>query len=503
MSEGITVWERLNPSAPATTATTTSNGEGDPQADRRRFWRRVHLLDLIAFIAWGYVISKVFLADWDRALVRKAFPNYEWVVNFRILLFIAVALVLLRVGKKGLGLLWIAYVIVWPIALISWRIPRFAYRKGSWNGVVALVHVLIGGIRGFKSALIGAGLAVLTLFFAVLPGRTPAVLSAITAFLVLIWYLYCAARSILAPGRFMRTQSKIVRRINPKTLAVNYKELAPLIEGGDALTPAQSDQFIQAAQSALLLHRSTHFWAYRINEYRKSPALMIYSVIAIVWLFIGCVVAFTFINLAIYQASPSSFVVAGDPLPVKFLYYSTVSMYAGEANIVQAVGGFAIVVKTLEAFLGPVIVVGLIATLILSYKHTRDDEAAQQAVNDIRGGAARFEAEFANIYKVTPDDALMYLQQMGRGMSGIFTFLFQSMPTDFDTGQAKPDPPDSTEVRQSDPAGSSVGSTVDEPGQEVEPSNSTSGPEATAAGAPSAEADESVGSQNGVDSRQP
>jgi hypothetical protein len=434
-----TVWERLTPSD----ASSDAGAELEPSPEEsqdsqstssmtpKKFWRRVRLLDVIACLTWAYVVTKL-LVDWDRAAVRAIAPDFEWLVNFRVLIAGAVVLGLAYMGKK-LFPLWLAYIVLWPLLLLTWRIPWRLYKQGKWNHMVGLVHVMAGAISGLKSALRGLLLAVSSLLFLLLPWAWTAWVSLGLAALFELWLLIAAVRSGIRPSRFLVWQRRMVSSVKSTVLVQENQisGLRPVIHGSRQLTRTETDQFLQVASSALLVNRVTYFWAYRVNEYRKSPALIAYSALAIVWLLMGSLGSFSVMNLALYEMDPRNFELEGPPSVARFVYYSLTSLYSGETQLIMASSDLALVVKILATVTGVVMVMALLVTLFMSFRYTRDEAEARRTVDEMREAAVRLESEFADEFQLTPEDALERFQEFNHGLTGLLVYLTRAVPHDF------------------------------------------------------------------------
>lgn len=198
----VSVWERLAPlteSSPEDPADDDVAPEDGPTP--KKFWRRVHMLDAVALPCWVYVTSKL-LVDWDSALVRAIDPGLAWIVNFRILVFAILLLGLAWLGRKMFPL-WLAYLALWPLLLVTWRIPWALYRRGRWNHIVGLVHIIVGGLAGIRSGLSGLVLGIGPLLLLALPGTITAWLALAATALFEAWLLIAACRAGLRPSRFL------------------------------------------------------------------------------------------------------------------------------------------------------------------------------------------------------------------------------------------------------------------------------------------------------------
>lgn len=433
MNEPVNIWQRLNPSPTSVQATETSglSSEATEKLGRKKFWRIIHRLDAMALAFWAYLITKVFIADWDVHILNQLAPNLAWLLNFRLLGFIAAALLIIRLAGTKLGVIWLAYIFAWPIIILAWRVPRLAFRRSRWNGIVGLAHIATESVYSAKSAAVSLGTLILALLFSFMGYRVTSYVAAAVIGILIFLVLGRFARAIFVPGRFMKAQIIFIAKLKPTIVSSNHEALLPLLRSGAQLTPAQSDQFIANASSALMVSRATLFWAHCLNEYRRSSALIIFRVLSITWAFAETVLGFTLISMFLYDADQTQFTTTRSPSFVAFLHYAVVGMYSGDSEVIKPVGDLALAVTSSQVLVGTLGLVGILFTLVLSYRYTRDEESAAKAIKEIRASSQRLEQEFKESFDTTPNAAIERLQQLGHGITGVMTYLTRSVPPDW------------------------------------------------------------------------
>jgi len=432
MTAEINVWWRLTPPAKEEP---DSPAEPDPSVEttRRGFWHRIHLLDLVAAPSWFYGVTKA-LVDWDSALLRAINPDLVWLTNFRFLVIALLLLGLILIGRK-LAPLWLAYIALWPLLIIAWRVPRILYKRDQWNYIVGLVHIVWSGFASIKNFLAGVVLVGSTLFFLVLPGTWTAVVSFVLATVFQAWLIVSAVKAGLRPSRFLSKQRDLISRAKIDRISTQEKELEalqPAIESSQNLTAHQSAKFLELASSALLVNRLALFWAYRVHAYRKSPAIIAYGAMSVLWLFVGSLVAAVLANRSMYQVDPGSLnVEGGEPTIVKFTYYALTSMTGGETEVMEPANDFALAVKTAMMFIGILVILTLSVALIMSIRYSRDEKDAEQTLDALRDATGRLSTGFTDAFYLRPDEAVDRLIELQPGFAKWLIYLRQSIPDDF------------------------------------------------------------------------
>jgi hypothetical protein len=371
---------------------------------RKKFWRYVIALDIVSVIFWADILVRVFIVDWASELLEAINPDLTWLVNFRLLGYVLALFVLVLIGKK-LTPLWLCYILLWPLLLLVWRIPFAFYKRDAWNGIVGLVHVMFAWFTGLKATLAIIALFLSTLLFLSLPGDVTAWMALCLAAVLQLLVLYYGFKSALRPSKFTQGTSRLVARADPTAFVQLPKELPNLVQGDKQLTRAESELVLQTVQNALMQNYLIRFVAYRLVQYQTSPALVLFSVLSMIWLFLGSVVSITLMNEAAIQMDPASFADATQPSVGAVIYYSIVSLYGSETTLLQPIGGAALLVKIFAAITGPIIVIALLASLIFGYRLVRNSEEAARSSAMLAESLKRFEDKFVEVFNLSTDVA--------------------------------------------------------------------------------------------------
>ena len=347
---------------------------------RRLRWRR--LLDTVGLVVWIGIVIKLFIGDLDRDILMAFAPDAVWLLDLRWFAVIGLAalfLILFKLRTIGAS---IAYVIAFPLVVLFWKVPKALFNRRS--------PILVVGLAGFVTSIASrAKLIVVALAAGCLSGiligtgGTPWLISigAIGMLTTLIWTVVVTAIDLLQTTSFLRAQERFIKWLIE--LKIIDKLTAPIYP--DQLTLKRwsvddAKKFRDAVGYGLLARSALHFWAYSIDRYRKGPSVVVLNAIVVISLFVQVVVAFTFINWAVFVIDPTQFSYTGHPNLWAFAYYSATAVYFGEIGIVSPVGDIAIVAKLLNDVIGGVGVLTVVISILMGYRATRLESSSVDSI---------------------------------------------------------------------------------------------------------------------------
>ena len=89
--------------------------------------------EVLAILFWGYVITKLFIFDFDIFLINNYFPDYAWLITYKFFIITAIFSTIWLFTKNIHILLWTLYIFFYPIILVFWKVPHFLLKNQSWN----------------------------------------------------------------------------------------------------------------------------------------------------------------------------------------------------------------------------------------------------------------------------------------------------------------------------------------------------------------------------------
>jgi len=439
------VWSRVElliesePETPSTEKAEPAPRKRGSYRRRRRLRLRIRLLDTIAVIVWGFVLLKLFVADVDRSFIGIVAPEVSWLLDYRVvlgLLLLSMLLLLFRAKYIAGGL---AYVAGYPFVVAFWKLPRFLFRKrsyfqkrGYWVAIVIANGVAIWVARGRWIVLAVAITTVSGLTILLSHSPVPIYIASVALLSTLGWALGVGAIDMLRSSRFIAAQERAIGWILDKNFLDSF--LVPKRPDKLSLkdwTVEDAKAYRDTAGNALLIHRALWFWAYAIDQYRRGPALVILNVGAILAMLVQVVFVFTFINYGIFVVDPTAFQVSISPDWWSWIYYSGSAMTFGEISAITPQGPLAIVAKILNAGVGGIGVLTIVATFLISFRTARTEYVADGAVKMLKKKAKQVDQLSESEYGTGIENLDYYLSRAAWGMHVFATWMHSKLPAEW------------------------------------------------------------------------
>ncbi|PZG00071.1 hypothetical protein C1I93_03855 [Micromonospora endophytica] len=383
---------------------------------------------------WTYIVVKLFVFDVDRYLAAQLGATALRIVDFRLLVFLGfLALTLLLMRRKRT--LWLLYVAFFPVVVLLFHFPWMLQRSGSWLPGIAVANIFYSLKQNFRRSF---AIRVVELSAMVLILTTPstAIMYAFAAAIaVALARTYLRTiRGALKPLRFLQGQVAWVGKFLKSPSVLGWASLPAELKRSRArrFNEAQLQKFTQSLGNALLAVKTANFYAYQLERYRRSSFPFVLSFASFGALYLYSIFALTFINLAIYKADASQFAAEAVPSFLTFVHYSLSGLFVNGIDSLSPHGTLALAMQILAGVLGPLLLMTLTLTAIVSFKQVREGEALEGALADIKESARNLNGWLTEEYEVPPGEALRRLQQMGAATAGLVALLASRIPGDFD-----------------------------------------------------------------------
>lgn len=337
-AEAAKVWDRIEAlvieESPAEPIVPTSESAQEEKgrrrgAARRRLRRRriVRLLDVSGSIIWLGVIIKLFVGDLDRFFVASFVPQLAWILDMRWLVVLVLAALLLILFKALTLGIAVAYVALFPLVVLFWKLPKLLVKRPSKLLFSTLAGLVTGFISRARFFIVAIAIAAISGSLIVV-GESPAIVivGMVGMLATLLWWLSVTAIDLLHSSAFIRAQERTIKWI------FSFHLVETLI------TPEQPDQlelknwsvdaakkFRDTAGNAVLARRALLFWAGAVDQYRRGPAVVLLNGALVLFLLVLVVIVFAFVNYGVYAIDPSQFNFEVPPDLWTFVYYSVVA----------------------------------------------------------------------------------------------------------------------------------------------------------------------------------
>jgi hypothetical protein len=115
---------------------------------------------LVAATVWIFAFSKLFVYDFDLALINRYAPPLQRLLPYRFFIIIAfIAFAWLLLGNRKFWL-FVAYVLFYPLIIVFWRISKLTVK--NWATILVFAPAIESLIKTFKWRFIGGSLTMLS-----------------------------------------------------------------------------------------------------------------------------------------------------------------------------------------------------------------------------------------------------------------------------------------------------------------------------------------------------
>ena len=401
-----------------------------------RRWRRVRpFMDIAASMFWLWLFFKLFITDIDRKLLDFGGVDAGWLVEYRAFFFVGLIAVITLVATRNRVLLGIAYVALFPLVVLLWKIPKTLIKTRSWITFFAVANVVSGLISSFRYAVLAGAIGLFaTLFILASDNGTLLAISALSLMAILGVSYFRTIRFAVRPSRFLEIQEKAIER------AVDSEKLGELVALNEELksdeverfNAQQQDQFVQSLTNGVLANRVLGFWAFELDEYRQSPFSLVFNLAGYIWLLVETTFVLSLVNYAMYKGDQGAFTFVNAPSLITFVRYVLASFGGGEIAAIQAHSDLARAISIASTLIGVVFLLGFGITLFLSIRKGRQDQAIRSAIRRIQAQGQVLEERLRAEYEVSLSEAIERLVELRAALAGIITYLSSRIPSDFE-----------------------------------------------------------------------
>jgi hypothetical protein len=395
-------------------------------------WRRI-VRDGLCYVAWTYIVLKLFIFDIDRYVVSKVQPGGVSLAQFRFFLLVSVVAALALATKKYLIIL--AYLVFFPIVVLLWKIPRAIWRTRSWIVALSAANVVATFFSNLRFNLVTKSALILAAFgIGVTTFRPIVALSATIVALMLALAYYRAVKTAFLPSQFLKFQKKLIDDLVDSTFVIKMTSVDATLKNAEVqqFTPAQLQVFTSNLSNSVLSNRVIYYWAYQLDRYRRSVAAYFFGTLTYLWLFLYSIAAFTLLNLAALKLNAFAYDYERRPSVLQLVHYSLSSLFGTGINGLDPVGSFALSLKIAASICGPILLAALALNYIFTARRIRDDLALKETIAGLKAKGAELESRLSTEYEVSLAEAMVKLQQLGDSTLGLITYFTAQIPRDFE-----------------------------------------------------------------------
>jgi len=383
-------------------------------------------LDMVAVLFWLYAIVKIFVFDIDVYVVSLASREFVWVLNYKLPILLGFILAAMLVSRRPMLGFTVAYIALYPLVILFWKLPRFVWKQQSWVFAFAILNSIIGFVRSFRRNFISGSLFLISAVLILSSGDQ---------------YILCGPPFIIFSLVVFAYVLAFVRAFKPSAVFQTYTKAFPVIRKSeflkvdesarnlpvDAMTEKQLELRTTGLQNVMLYNRACLLISKKLRDYQRSGANVASYILSLVALLLFTVISFALINYALYKINPTlyHFTYSKESF-FAFVYYSAGSMFYA-ANGLVPVGSLSQFVQLLQ-FLCALLLLLILVTVIFSLRNERYSTELGEVVVSLEKEGRAAEALLLSEFNLgSIDSAIEALQKAKAGMIGFIVYLTNNL----------------------------------------------------------------------------
>jgi hypothetical protein len=367
--------------------------------------------ETIAISFWIYAICKLFIFDIDVATIRYVNPHYLWIAEYKFLLILVTLSIVILVIKNKYLLVGFLYVLFYPTIAVFWRLPRFAFKKGKWLLLFAVINTVISTFRSIKYKFIAFTVFVLSTF--VILNFTNQTLLTVSIIGLLGGVAFAYSRMsllVFRPSSIFQIYSKIIRKCPDFVVnSLSDKEIRNLPV--ERLSESQIGQRRTSLQTVVIGNRLLLFLSKRLKEYQDSKLNAVAYAFNLVLLLAFTVISYAVISYGLYKLDSQQYALGGPPTFFLFLYYSFhVFLFNGIGEVVP-IALYSQMLSMSEQFCA-IILLFILIVLFFSVKSEKYKEELTRTIRETEAGGRALNDIIRSNYRMTQAEALEEIRRL-------------------------------------------------------------------------------------------
>ena len=377
-------------------------------------------VDVAAPLLWVYAIVKVFVFDVDLYVIRRIAPRFEWLVEYKVFIFLAIVACALLLGKRSKLLLSSLFIGFYPLIVCGYLI-YLIFRQKSWNLGIAFVNSVIVFMRSLRYNLLVFSLFAICACLVMVSKSRPILWSSAAAIVALLFSVYFRSLFfVLRPSGAFEVYGRLSHWIRQKMVV----PLGSIDADMRSLTiqqfnEAQLNKWKANLQMVVLSNRVFLFTARKLKEYQASGLNIVSYVFTVFLLFLFTICSFALANWGLFRIDAGEFAFSTQPSFFLFVYYSFNCLFYRAIAEVSPARPMSQTCLMLELVCAMFLVV-ILVTLLFTVKNQRYSRELDEAISEIRTEGNAIEALIKDEYRVDGvDAAIRELERLQFSVMGI------------------------------------------------------------------------------------
>jgi hypothetical protein len=383
---------------------------------------RNYLLEILALFFWIYTIMKVFVFDVDSWLANSFFPDYAWLLSFKLIYILAlVSLIWLWVGTRDV-IIWFFYIVFYPLVNILIKLPIYIFKQRSWLLAFATLNAIAAFFVNLKYGLVFTTIFLAAFSIAIFSHSTYLLPIAIITLLTLVLVAYVKSfLGAMKPTVVFQIYSKFfkgVRKLGHTSFALDAEIRNLPIE---TLEPKQLEKWNTSLQTSVLFNRFCLFTATKLGEYQRSEWRMIPSIFGLLWLVVFTVISFSGTYFSLYKINSGLFAFVKEPTLFTFFYFSFNNLVLNSTPEIAVSMKLSQSIYMVQESLSFLLVV-IIATLYISHRAQKSTAELDEVIAGVEEEAKSMESFIQEEYKI--ESITIAMERLKEMQSGLVQLIY-------------------------------------------------------------------------------
>jgi len=383
--------------------------------------------NLLSISFWVYIITKLFIYDLDTLLVKKYFPENEWIISYKFFLLLGLVTLVWVFTKNSKIIGWFLFIVFYPFILFFWQIPVLIFKSKSWTIAISFVNTIISFFNSFKYSFFVFSISAIS--FCLLFNYNNKTLTYILILVLLIILIVIYAHRLLTifmPSSMYKIHLKFVAFLinNTDKMTTIDDEIRNLPVA--QMSSTQLQKWSTNLQFAIILNRGCYFLSSKLNEYQKSNLNIVFYLLNLFILSIITVFFFAAMNFGLFRIHPDAFTVNHAPNFFSFIYYSFNTIFFSTIPEIIASNGEAHLLRMIEMIFS-FSLISIFTVLIFNIKSKKHTDELGKIITELNYQGTQMDSRINSEYQLTIDDAIAELERLKSGMIKIIYFLSKNM----------------------------------------------------------------------------
>ena len=323
-----------------------------------------YLREFIAAAFWLFLFIKAFVYDVDLLIVR-GLPVLKPLYPYKFFVFLgllSVAWVFLRTKRF---LKTIGYVLVYPLVLLLWRIPKTLFK--NWALLVIFAPAIESVLFTLKWRFTFGSLALLAALGIVLVNERGflIVFMSLLMLYLLVHYLL-RIRVAFRPTAVFADVAKVVTSMWRESVKLYKQKDYEAHSGAGPQGTEYEKKRVENLKQLYLNNLIWEFFAKKLNETVSSRRTDLYFIVAVLYSFLLTVTVFGFEYYALSKVDAGSFQVPTQSSIWSYILFSFNVIMTTEYSRITPVSDTALALATLELFAGVITLIFFFYVLLTS-----------------------------------------------------------------------------------------------------------------------------------------